>query len=63
MTIYNLDGTTATEEDYEYYKDRAIETLDEYHSYDCFVIMPDGGDGYLMPFANIDEMTTWLNQN
>ena len=63
MTMYNIDGTVASKEDQEYYKERALELCDEYHSYDCFVIMPDNGDGYLEPFETITDMRTWLNQN
>lgn len=62
MTIYNIDGTTATEEDQRYYKEEAIEMCDKYHSYDCFVIIPDDDDGHLMPFETITEMETWINQ-
>lgn len=63
MTMYNIDGTTASNYDQDSYKERALEMCDKYHNYDCFVIMPDGEDGYLKPFETITDMETWLNQN
>lgn len=63
MTIYNINGTIASDYDQEYYHRRALELCNKYHYYDCFVIIPDEEDGHLKPFETIIDMGTWLNQN
>lgn len=54
MFILNEDGTPASKEDFEYFKDEAEHEIN--------VILPDYDDGYLVGFDTWTDYGIWDNQ-